>query len=101
MATKTIAASVSLSPARRRPPPCGRMTAVGGTTRRNSSHNSSGTSRSTRSAMNPSTARNTKGNGVLKRDGTGAIVQNNTITTTEVGNARGLVTRLALAGDRL
>lgn len=42
-----IAAKASRSPARRRPPPCGRMTSVGGTTRRNSAHNSSGTSRST------------------------------------------------------
>ncbi|MFF5257031.1 hypothetical protein ACFY4K_34055 [Streptomyces leeuwenhoekii] len=49
VATKMIAARHSRSPARRRPPPCGRMTSVGGTTRRNSVHNSSGTNRSTRS----------------------------------------------------
>lgn len=49
------AARTSRSPARRRPPPCGRFTFMGGTTRRNSSHNSSGTNRSTRSAMHSST----------------------------------------------
>ncbi len=46
VATKMIAASTSRSPYRRRPPPCGRDGA-GGTTRWNSSHNSSGTMRST------------------------------------------------------
>jgi hypothetical protein len=46
VATKMIAASTSRSPYRRRPPPCGRDGA-GGTTRSNSSHNSSGTMRST------------------------------------------------------
>ncbi|MDQ0904321.1 hypothetical protein QFZ22_000306 [Streptomyces canus] len=45
MATKMIAARVSRSPARGRPPPCGRFTSVGGTTRRNNTHNSSGTNR--------------------------------------------------------
>lgn len=57
VATKTIAAKVSRSPARHRPPTCGRMTFVGGTTRRNSTHNSSGTSRSIRSVMHGSTQR--------------------------------------------
>ncbi len=46
VATKTIAASTSRSPWRRRPPPCGRLGA-GGTTNWNSFHNSSGTKRST------------------------------------------------------
>jgi len=46
VATKMIAARTSRSPYRRRPPPCGREGA-GGTTRSNSSHNSSGTRRST------------------------------------------------------
>ncbi len=46
VATNTIAASTSRSPYRRRPPPCGRVGAAG-TTRWNSSHNSSGTRRST------------------------------------------------------
>ncbi len=46
VATKMIAASTSRSPYRRRPPPCGRDGA-GGTTRSNSSHNSSGTMCST------------------------------------------------------
>ncbi len=44
--TNTIAANTSRSPYRRRPPPCGRDGASG-TTRWNSSHSSSGTSRST------------------------------------------------------
>lgn len=51
VATKIIAAKASRSPARRRPPPWGRFTSVGGTTRRNNPHNSSGTNSSTRSAM--------------------------------------------------
>jgi hypothetical protein len=55
VATKMIAASVSRPPARRRPPPWGRFTSVGDTTRRNSIHNSSGTNRITRSAMHHST----------------------------------------------
>ncbi len=46
VATKMIAANTSRSPCRRRPPPCGRDGASG-TTRWNSSHSSSGTSRST------------------------------------------------------
>ena len=46
VATNTIAASTSRPPCRRRPPPCGRVGAAG-TTRWNSSHNSSGTRRST------------------------------------------------------
>lgn len=54
VATNTIVARASRSPARRRPPPCGRFISVGGTTRRNSTHNSSGTSRSTRSVMHRS-----------------------------------------------
>ncbi|GAA3255370.1 hypothetical protein GCM10010469_17640 [Streptomyces labedae] len=54
-ATKMIAARHSRSPARRRPPPCGRVTSVGGTTRRNNTHNSSGTNRSTRTVMYSST----------------------------------------------
>lgn len=41
VATNTIAANVSRSPARRRPPPCGRRMTVTGTTRLNSSHCSS------------------------------------------------------------
>jgi hypothetical protein len=42
--------------ARRRPPPCGRMTPNGGTTRRNIVHDSSGTNRSIRSVMHGSTS---------------------------------------------
>ncbi|SOE09049.1 hypothetical protein SAMN06272775_0132 [Streptomyces sp. 2323.1] len=60
-----IAARHSRSPARRRPPPCGRMTSVGGTTRRNSTHNSSGTNRSTRSVMHGSTSDHAIRNDVL------------------------------------
>ncbi|MGX1267046.1 hypothetical protein RKD18_000240 [Streptomyces phaeoluteigriseus] len=60
-----IAARASRSPARRRPPPCGRITSVGGTTRRNSTHNSSGTKRSTRSAMHGSTNDHAKRNDAL------------------------------------
>ncbi len=56
VATKMITANTSRSPYRRRPPPCGRAGA-GGTTRWKSSHNSSGTKRSTittqRRLLNP------------------------------------------------
>lgn len=55
VATKMIAARASRSPARRRPSPCGRLTSVVGTTRRNSTHNSCGTRRSTRSVRHGST----------------------------------------------
>lgn len=47
-----IRASAALTvPGPPTPAPCGRITALSGTTRRNSSHNSSGTIRSTRLAM--------------------------------------------------
>lgn len=67
VATKMIAAKASRSPARRRPP-CGRITSVGGTTRRNNTHNSSGTSRSTRSVTHGSTNDHTKRSFVLTGD---------------------------------
>lgn len=77
VATKMIAAKHSRSPARRRPPPCGRMTSVGGTTRRNSVHNSSGTNRSIRSVMCGSTSDPTIRNDVLDagRSTLGAVLQ--------------------------
>lgn len=65
VATNTIAARASRSPARRRPPPCGRLTTVGVTTRRNNTHNSSGTNRSTRSVMHGSMNDHAKRNDVL------------------------------------
>lgn len=51
-----IAAKASRSPARRQPPPCGRITTVGDTTRPYKSHNSSGTNRSRGPVMHRSTS---------------------------------------------